>query len=580
MKSWARLGGFAGVVSSFVALATLGRFEGLRGPLPFLWHGAGIALAATFIGGRAFLGAVALGACFGSVILGLPVGIAALLGVVSALQTEVGVMAVRRLGARPSLPRLRDVLVLLGGGGLAFGLCGGVLGSLVLVLAGKVTSSQYLRTVEIWALRDIVGVATMSPLVLFAARRRNVRRVLDDREALVSCLLAAATVGSLLVLVPHPGAWLVLPILMWMAIRVGPLGVALSLAVVGLVASIAPDASGRIGESALPHELVDFATICLAAASVSLAASVSEARRSERRRLRIEAEELAIRQRGALREHLLAIVGHDLRGPLATVAAASRLLAQTSDPASQKLAAVTERAATRMSLLVEDLLDFARTRLSGISLVVGEHDLGELCERLVEEARISHPHRTIDLITSGDLTGAWDGHRIEQMLGNIIGNALTHGEEWLRIEMTEGASNDLVIRIANGGKPIPQHALAQIFEPYRQGREPRSGSKSGLGLGLYIVREIAQAHGGSVDATSTVEEGTVFRVVLPRDARVFQDCVVPHAVEMGTFDPDDSVRDLSAASPSSVSDFPAAGYPSVSKVRALEPARLAGPSRG
>ena len=166
--------------------------------------------------------------------------------------------------------------------------------------------------------------------------------------------------------------------------------------------------------------------------------------------------------------------------------------------------------------MIDDLLDFARTRLGGgFPIHPRRIDLRELCEHTVEELEFAYAGRTVRLETEGDLWGNWDADRIEQVISNLVGNALQHSSDDAEVRMTlRGEAEVVVLQTHNGGPPIPADVLPHVFEPGRRGA--RSG---GLGLGLYIVQQIVLAHGGSIEARSVPDDGTTFTVVLPRKAR-------------------------------------------------------------
>jgi signal transduction histidine kinase len=183
----------------------------------------------------------------------------------------------------------------------------------------------------------------------------------------------------------------------------------------------------------------------------------------------------------------------------------------------ERAAAQILRSGERMARMVDDLLDLTRTRLgSGIPITPLQMDLDDLCRKLLSEFQAIHPDRLLEFHSEGDLRGKWDPGRIGQVLSNLMGNALQHGDGDKPIRMTAKAdAHGVVIEVHNEGVPIPPAFLANIFEPMvshaRQGEEMKTTS---LGLGLHIAREIVLAHGGTLTVTS-VAEGTTFTVHLP-----------------------------------------------------------------
>ncbi len=234
---------------------------------------------------------------------------------------------------------------------------------------------------------------------------------------------------------------------------------------------------------------------------------------SERMRLQETAE-----RTGRFREQLLGIVGHDLRGPLQAISASAHLLRRAGLPEKEaRSVARIKSSADRMMRMIGDLLDFTRSGLGGtlpVTLVLGS--ARELCEEVVAEHLAADPTRDLALEPGPAGRAALDPDRLAQALGNLVGNALVHGERGgpVRVAVVEGdASVDVEVR--NRGRPIPAHELPELFQPYRERRASRSG---GLGLGLFIARQIALAHGGDVFGSSS-EAGTTFVLRLPRPRR-------------------------------------------------------------
>jgi CheY-like chemotaxis protein len=174
-----------------------------------------------------------------------------------------------------------------------------------------------------------------------------------------------------------------------------------------------------------------------------------------------------------------------------------------------------------MQALVENVLDLARARLAGgIPLKREEMDLAGLISSSVQEQQSVAPQVRFDVRTEGDVRGEWDSDRLNQVLANLLGNALQHGEAGKPIEiMAEGTRPDWVsLTVSNAGR-IPTEALPHVFDPFAAARRPR-GRNEGLGLGLYIVRQIVAAHGGEVGVHVEEAGRTVFRLTLPRGGRV------------------------------------------------------------
>jgi two-component system, sensor histidine kinase and response regulator len=222
-----------------------------------------------------------------------------------------------------------------------------------------------------------------------------------------------------------------------------------------------------------------------------------------------------------LNELFVAIVGHDLRNPLAAmVAAAEQLADQLSDDRQLRTLRRMMSAGDRMTAMIEQLLDLTRARLGGgvgFVRVREPVDVGELVARAVDELRAGHPDRQIAVSSASDCSASGDPVRLVQLFSNLVGNAVTHGAADSAITVTViGRLGDIVVEIRNDGV-IPSERIATLFEPFRP-RLRDAVRSTGLGLGLYISHQIAAAHGGDISIDSTPETGTVVTVRLPRAA--------------------------------------------------------------
>jgi two-component system sensor histidine kinase/response regulator len=229
------------------------------------------------------------------------------------------------------------------------------------------------------------------------------------------------------------------------------------------------------------------------------------------------AEEL--RQRNEtlrLNEMFTAVLGHDLRNPLNAMLTAAFLIQRRSDdPAVRDTAARIISSGKRMTRMIEDMLDLTRARLAGgIPLTRASANLAAVVDRVVQEAQTAHPGRPIDVTVEGDLTGEWDSDRLQQIASNLVGNAIQHGDssEPIHVRVDGSAADRVVLSVANAGV-IPPEMLPSIFDPFHSGRHGRG---EGLGLGLYIAQQIAEAHQGSIEVESHPTRGTVFTVNMPR----------------------------------------------------------------
>jgi signal transduction histidine kinase len=226
------------------------------------------------------------------------------------------------------------------------------------------------------------------------------------------------------------------------------------------------------------------------------------------------------------RDLFLAILSHDLRNPLNSIAMSAQLLPQQDDLNAQSTQTATQIStnAQVMARMISDLLDYTRTRLgAGMPVSPAPMDLSSLCRTVFEEFRTAHPNRVIRFHCECDLHGEWDADRLRQAISNVVGNAVQHGDENAPIDLTlTGDADNVAIVVHNGGPPIPPGELTRIFDPLVRGSSaefPKRNRPGSIGLGLYIAREVARSHGGTVDATSSREAGTAFTMRMPRHAR-------------------------------------------------------------
>jgi signal transduction histidine kinase len=232
-------------------------------------------------------------------------------------------------------------------------------------------------------------------------------------------------------------------------------------------------------------------------------------------------EKTRLDQIGEFREQLMGIVGHDLRNPLNTILMAARILVMREGLGAREteLARKITTSGLVAARLIDQLLDLTRSRLGGgIPIDPARLDLNVVCQQVVAENELTHPERRLNVDIRGDVIGFWDRDRMYQLLANLVGNAVQHGEASSPIDLrVHGGETAVVIEVANRGEPIPAATLPFIFDAFRQGRLVHPSRSHGLGLGLFIAREIAHAHGGSIEAASSAIDGTLFRVQLPRE---------------------------------------------------------------
>jgi signal transduction histidine kinase len=219
------------------------------------------------------------------------------------------------------------------------------------------------------------------------------------------------------------------------------------------------------------------------------------------------------------RNVFLAVLGHDLRGPLDAILLNSQLISKLGEgtPVSEPTARIT-RSSKRMKELIDDLLDYSRTALD-MGFVVRPRllDLAAVCREEVEVQQAALPQCRIELTVTGATRGNWDASRMKQVVSNLVTNAARYGDPAGPVVVAlSGTETELKLSVQNPGPTIPQENIELIFEPLRRGVSsdvtPERGS---MGLGLFIVRQVAQAHGGTV-VVDSANGKTIFTVVLPR----------------------------------------------------------------
>lgn len=225
----------------------------------------------------------------------------------------------------------------------------------------------------------------------------------------------------------------------------------------------------------------------------------------------------------ASREYFLGILGHDLRTPLSSATLLAYLLAESTvlDPSSMQMAVTLRSSLDAMNHLVRDILDFTGARLGArMEVHPRQMDLLPLCREVIGEMRTIHSGRTFDFSASAEtIGGKWDASRLRQLLSNLMGNAVQHGSPTTPISVTATSTDtDVVLAVHNFGPPIPEDVIGVIFDPMKRyqssGPADQSNPVGSVGLGLYIAREVAIAHGGFIRVASAGEE-TTFTVQLP-----------------------------------------------------------------
>ncbi len=241
----------------------------------------------------------------------------------------------------------------------------------------------------------------------------------------------------------------------------------------------------------------------------------------ELQRQRLELDRRLAERTETLRLHEMftAVLGHDLRSPLSAMLLGAEVIRRRSDDAGvQQSAERIAQSGRWMGRLISDMLDLARARLAGgFALERRTMTLTDAVAGVLDDLRARYPDREVEVATRGDVMGEWDADRLSQVAANLVGNALQHGEDGapVRVSIDGGDSLRVSLSVENRGS-IPPDLLEHVFDPFRG---TSNGRKQGLGLGLFIVKEIVRAHGGRTRAEVTGDGGTRFVVELPRRGR-------------------------------------------------------------
>jgi signal transduction histidine kinase len=424
------------------------------------------------------------------------------------------------------LDRLSDVAAFVGLGALCAPLVSATVGPLSLSAAGTIPVARIAETSLAWWIGDAGGALIVASLLLTwssAKPSAHTPSSMIELSALSSLFVVAAVVPMVGPAAARSVAFLVFPLLIWAATRFGQRGATLATAFVATAAIVdtalgyGPFVSGRLQERLLTMQ----AYVIVISITLLVLGAVTE------ERMRALA---ALRRALDAREEFLSVASHELKTPLSSMVlnltGLQRALRRGEQLSPEGVGRKVERVvkqAGRLTALINQLLDVSRISSSTLELVPEDLDLHELardaCGRFSEEA--ARAGSTVSITGVASLRGCWDRLRLEQVLSNLLSNAIRYGEGRPIEVSLDRRDNLAVLVVRDHGRGIEPEALPWIFDRFNSSKAARRFG--GLGLGLYISQQIVKKHGGAIRAASTVGKGSTFTVEIPIATATTQD---------------------------------------------------------
>ena len=514
---------YAVVFVCYVATARFGlSFDALAGIATTVWPPTGIALAALVLRGTQLWPAVSLAAFVVNVTTGIPVWGAAIIAAGNTLEAVVGASLLQRFSFDPRMGRLRDVLLLVGWAALGSTLISPTFGVAAAALANLPRAESYPVFWTVWWVGDAMGNVLIAPLIcVWASPMRWSRRPLRWVEC--GLLVAALALVSAFVF-RRPtnmraielvrGTYALTPLLIWAALRFEQRGTTAALLLVSVIAVSATASAGSYFAARTPHERLLMTDCYMAVTTISmlmLAAALAERR-------------AAI----GVRDEFISIASHELKTPLTALklrlAAAIRTQQRPAprDPDAEakleRALAAADTTTDRLVSLVDDLLDASRLTAGRLALNLEAVALGDLINDVVGRLReqAAEAGSQIHVSIPSPIMGRWDRSRVEQIVTNLLSNAIKYGAGRPIQLSAVAAGGRLRLDIKDAGGGISRADQSRIFQAFE--RVTTANRVGGLGLGLYIGRQIAVAHGGTLSVDSKPGQGSTFTLELPLEA--------------------------------------------------------------
>jgi signal transduction histidine kinase/CheY-like chemotaxis protein len=513
----------------YFATARLGlAFDAVAGFATLVWPPSGIGLAAVLLFGPRIAPGIAVGAMAANVLAGASPAVALGIALGNSLEALFGALAIRTVpGFRPSLDRIRDVLALVILGGVMSTVLGATTGVTSLYLGDVVDHDQFFSAWRAWWLGDLMGIIIITPFILvWSSQRFKRHHISRARLAEAGALVAAIGISGFLVFgAPNQFAFSFFPVLMWAALRFGQRGVVGTLFLISAIA-ITATTKGHgpfVGES-LATSLIGLQAFMAWAAPtfLVLGAAASNLRDSEQRNARLYLAEQQARAEAEnavrARDAFLSIASHELRTPLGAIQMSVSLIDETPSPRAIR---AIQRQTKRLTELVDNLLDVSRLTTGKMQLDFEPVDLTSVVResmvRLSDEAR--RVNSAVELCADSPMFGFWDPLRVDQITTNLLSNAIKYGDGKPIQVRIEGDRDRARLTVTDQGLGIAPLDQARIFEQFERVVSPER--PGGFGLGLWIVRQIVEAFGGTITVESEIGRGSIFRVELPRRVEEF-----------------------------------------------------------
>ena len=503
---------------AYFGTAHLGLFLGaVAGFATLVWPPTGIALVALYLYGFSLWPAVFAGALLVNLVHGAPLLVAFAIACGNTLEAVVGAWLLRRMRFQPRLDRVLDVVVLILAAAIGSTALSAFIGVGSLRVGGIVQAADVGQTLRAWWIGDTLGDLVVAPLLFVFWARPPVRRLpaIVPEALLLACALVAFALlvfgnlfPSAITAYRHP--YLLFPLLAWAALRFGQYGAAISvflvsaIATAGTVMGFGPFAQTVLAESLLG--LQAFMGVAAATALV-LGAAIAERNRA------VDA-----------RDEFLSIASHELRTPLTALSLhvqnlLHRLQRSEAGPSREETLQSMEtanRLLFRMAKLIGELLEVSRVATGTFQLQREEVDLASsVRESLARfEGQLATAGCRVEMQSEGKLTGRWDPLRLDQVIDNLISNAVKYGAgKPVEVQLSESGER-VVLEVRDHGIGINPADQRRVFERFERAVSRRRFG--GFGLGLWITRKVIEAHGGTIQLISEPGLGSTFRVELPR----------------------------------------------------------------